>query len=365
MADSTNADPSTPGSTNTGSTNTGSTNTGSPTAGSATTPTNENTLDIESAAVTARQAIATEYGDPASVVEIVKAELPLPDTGQAVIDVTAIGVNPIDAKTVSGAMGGDTSKLPLAIGHELAGVVRAVGSSTGDTPPTAFTPGDEVIVYPTPGAFADHVVVDLSSVHARPAGLDAEHGAGLLLVGVTAADTVATAKVTADDTVLIHGGAGAVGSIAVQLARAIGATVIATASPANHEHLRELGAIPVAYGDGLADRVRQAAPGGVTAAIDTVGTDEAIDVSLELVADYDRIVSIAAFGRGGDGIVLVNGSTPQSKENRANAVDRLIADAASGALVTDIAATYPLDQAGQALTDLLTSHPRGKFILLP
>lgn len=341
------------------------TNTDSSNTGSAKTPTNENTLDIESAAVTARQAVATAYGDPTSVVEIVKAELPLPDTGQAVIDVTAIGVNPIDAKTVSGAMGGDTSKLPLPIGHELAGVVRAVGSSTGDTPPTTFTPGDEVIVYPAPGAFADHVVVDLTSVHSRPAGLDAEHGAGLLLVGVTAADVVATAAITPDDTVLIHGGAGAVGSIAVQLALRIGATVVATASPANHEYLRELGATPVAYGDGLLDRVRAAAPDGVTAAIDTVGTDEAIDVSLELVADRARIVSIAAFGRGEDGIVLVNGSTPQSKENRAAAVDGLIADAASGALVTDIAATYPLDRAGQALEDLLTSHPRGKFVLLP
>ena len=164
------------------------------------------------------------------------------------------------------------------------------------------------------------------------------------------------------------GGAGAVGVIAVQLARKIGATVIATAAPANHDHLRELGAIPVAYGDGLLERVQAAAAESpVTVAIDTVGTDEAIDVSLALVddRDRDRIVSIAAFGRGDDGIVLINGSTPQSKENRSNAIDDLIADAASGALMTDVAGTYPLDQAAKALDDILSSHPRGKFVLLP
>ena len=168
-----------------------------------------------------------------------------------------------------------------------------------------------------------------------------------------------------DDTVLIHGGAGAVGVIAVQLAGKIGATVIATAAPANHDHLRELGAIPVAYGDGLLERVQAAAENPVTVAIDTVGTDEAVDVSLALVDDRDRIVSIAAFGRGDDGIVLIDGSTPQSKENRSNAIDGLIADAASGALVTDVAGTYPLDQAAKALDDILSSHPRGKFVLLP
>lgn len=341
-----------------------STNSDSSTTDSAKTPTNENTLDIESAAVTARQAVANEYGEPSTVVEIVKAELPLPDPGQLVIDVTAIGVNPADAKTVRGVMGTDESKLPIPIGNELAGVVRAVGDPLdGQTP--GFAVGDEVVAYPISGAYADHVVVNEKSVHLKPAGLDDEHAASLLLAGVTAADAIATAGVQADDTVLIHGGAGAVGVIAVQLARKIGATVIATAAPANHEHLRELGAIPVSYGDGLLERVQAAADNPVTVAIDTVGTDEAIDVSLALVDDRDRIVSIAAFGRGDDGIVLIDGSTPQSKENRSNAIDGLIADAASGALVTDVAGTYPLDQAAKALDDILSSHPRGKFVLLP
>lgn len=330
---------------------------------SSTTPTNENTLDITSAAVTARQVVATAYGDPIDVVEVVKTELPLPDPGQVVIDVRAIGVNPFDAKVVNGSMGTDESVLPRPVGSELAGVIRAVGDPV-DGAEQPFSPGDAVIAYPISGAYADHVVVDSGSVHHKPAELDDEHAAGLLLVGVTAADTIATAGVTGSDTVLIHGGAGSVGSIAVQLAARRGATVIATAAEVNHDHLRALGAIPVTYGEGLADRVRAAAPGAITAAIDTVGTDEAIDVSLELVADHSRIVSIAAFGRADDGIVVVDGQKPQSKENRAAAIEPLIGDAASGAIVTDVAATYSLDQAGQALHDVLESHQRGKLVIV-
>ncbi|MGC4933677.1 NADP-dependent oxidoreductase [Gordonia sp. DT30] len=322
--------------------------------------TNENTLDIDSAAVTAVQVVATDYGDPTEVTEVVKAELPTPDAGQVVVATEAIGVNPIDAKIVLGAMGTDRSALPRPIGNELAGVIHAVGPDTD-----GFAVGQRVVGYPVPGAFADHVVVGTDRLHHRPDSLDAEHAAGLLLVGVTAADAVATAGIGADDVVVIHGGAGAVGVIAVQLAVQAGATVIATAAPANHDHLRELGAIPVTYGDGLVDRLRDAAAGPVTAAIDTVGTDEAIDVSLHLVDDRSRIVSIAAFGRADDGIVLVDGSSADSKRHRAEAAEGLITAAADGSLVTEVAARYPLAQAGQALADLLERHPRGKFVLIP
>lgn len=325
-----------------------------------TSETNENTLDIDSAAVTARQIVATAYGDPAEVMEVVKIEFPVPDPGQVVVTVQAIGVNPFDAKTVSGVMGTDESKLPLHPGSELTGIVKALGPDV-----TEFAVGDAVIGYPVAGAYADHVVVGVDRLHRRPESLDVEHAAGLLLVGVTAADTVATAGVTDGDVVLVHGGAGAVGSIAVQLALRAGATVIATAAETNHDALRALGAIPVTYGDGLADRVRAAAPSAVTAAIDTAGTDEAIDVSLKLGIDASRIVSIAAFGRTDDGIILISGSSDATKRHHAEAIEPLIAAAADGSLITEVAAAYPLEQAGRALTDLTARHSRGKFILLP
>src|ERR1019366_9473612 len=114
--------------------------------------------------------------------------------------------------------------------------------------------------------------------------------------------------VSADETVLVHAAAGGVGLMAVQVAVARGAHVIGTASEGNHAYLRELGAEPTIYGEGLADRVRALAPDGVDAAIDCVGTDEAVDVSLELVADRDRIAWIAAFSRGAEvGIKMLGG----------------------------------------------------------
>ena len=312
----------------------------------------------------AHRIVATRYGPPAEALELVQTEPPLSGPGHAIVETKAIGVNPADAKTVRGEMGGDHSRLPLPIGFEAAGVISAVGDGAV-TPDGMLSVGDRVIVYRAQGAYTDRLAADLTSVHRIPDELDFEQAAGLLLVGVTAADAVRTAHVESGDVVLVHGGSGAVGVIAIQLARASGATVLATASARNHDHLRSLGAIPVTYGDGLLDRVRDAAPGPITSVIDTTGTDEAIDTSLELVDNPGKIVSIAAFGRASDGIVLVNGSTPSSRRHRAEAVEPLIASAADGSLVTEVAKTFPLADAAVALTELEIGHPRGKFILVP
>lgn len=327
-----------------------------------TTPVNTNEADTS--AVTARQVVATTFGDPADSLEVIKVELPLPGPGQVVVTTTAIGVNPIDGKIVRGQMGADQSTLPRRIGSEAAGVIHALGDQLEDTP-FAVAVGDPVVVYPVSGAFADHLVVNATAVHPIPASLDPQLAAGLSVVGGTAADALTTAGIGPDDTLLVHGGSGAVGSMAIQLAARAGATVIATGSASNQEAIRDLGATPVVYGDGLLERIVALTPGTITAAIDTVGTDEAIDTSLALVSDSTRIVSIAAFSRAGDGITLIDGSTSESRRHRNEAIPSLIADAASGALRTEVAATYPLTQAAQALNDLAAHHPRGKFILIP
>lgn len=308
--------------------------------------------------------VATAYGDPAQVLELVDFDVPQPGPHQVVVSTRAIGMNPADFKTIRGEMGADESRLPLPIGFEAAGVVTAVGENAS-TAAGPIAVGDDVIVYRAAGGYADTLLADDSTVFPRPAGLDVEHAAGLLLVGVTAADLVRTAGVDADDVVLVHGGSGAVGAIAVQLAVAAGATVIATAGEANLDHVRALGAIPVTYGDGLLERVRDVAPGPITEVLDTVGNDEAIDASLQLVDNPGKIISIAGFGRAADGIVLLNGSTPQSQANRSAAIGELIDDAAAGTLVTEVAKTFPLADAPAALDELATAHPRGKFILLP
>ena len=130
--------------------------------------------------------------------------------------------------------------------------------------------------------------------------------------------------------------------------------------------MRRFGGEPVVYGDGLADRLRAAAPDGFAAALDTVGTDEAGDVSLELVADRQRIVTIAAAARAQrDGTLAIGGMTPASAAFRAQARPRLIAMAADGRLVVPVARTFALDAAPEALAVLQSGHPGGKLALLP
>src|SRR5690606_8842789 len=157
-----------------------------------------------------------------------------------------------------------------------------------------------------------------------------------------------------EDTLLVHAGSGAVGQAAIQFAVSWGARVIATASPARHAQLRELGAVPVAYGDGLADRVLEAAPEGLTVALDCLGTDEAIDVSKQLVADHERIATIV---RGPDaaelGIRAFSGGSPQplteqERAWRAEAVPLAIAKLAAGDFQIELGPELPLAEASRA-----------------
>jgi NADPH:quinone reductase-like Zn-dependent oxidoreductase len=228
--------------------------------------------------------------------------------------------------------------------------------------------GDEVIAYRAAGAYAAELVVPAAAVVPKPAALSWEQAGGLLLTGATAVHALETVHVADGDTVLIHGGAGGVGLFAVQLAVARGARVVATASPRNHDLLARLGATPVAYGDGLAERVRAAAPDGVDAAVDTVGTDEAVDVSLALVADRERIVSIAAFARAPkEGIKLIGGGpgADPGEEIRAAARLQLTAAVEAGGLEVVVARAYPLAEAAAAHRESQGAHGAGKIVLTP
>jgi NADPH:quinone reductase-like Zn-dependent oxidoreductase len=180
-------------------------------------------------------------------------------------------------------------------------------------------------------------------------------------------DALTVASVGAGDTVVIHGGAGGVGLMAVQLAVASGARVIATASESGHDYLRGLGAEPVVYGDGLLERIRAVAPDGVDAAVDTVGTDEAIDTSVALVADRNRIVTIAAFQRGFELGLKVIGGAPGAgpgTEIRSARLE-LVRQAEAGKLRVRVAATYPLAEVAAAHRALATGHTHGKIVLVP
>ncbi len=200
---------------------------------------------------------------------------------------------------------------------------------------------------------------------AKPTTLTFPEAANLLLVGTTAADLLHTSGAKEGETVLLHGAAGAVGVSVLQQARTLGVRVVGTASPPNFGLVRRFGGTPVEYGPGVIDRVRVAAPDGAAAALDTVGSDEAGDVSLALVADRNRVVTIAAAPRAkADGHVFVGASNPASGPFRAAARRRILKLAQDGHPVAPMAETFKFDDAPAAFAALTAPHPAGKPALV-
>jgi NADPH:quinone reductase len=226
-------------------------------------------------------------------------------------------------------------------------------------------PGDEVLAFRISGGYASKLTVPAVDVYAKPAGLEHPAAANLLLAGTTAAEMLHVTSVAAGETIVVHGASGAVGVSVLQQARLLGARVIGTAGPDSFVTVARFGATPVAYGDGLESRLAELCPDGFAAALDTVGTDEAVDVSLALVDDRDRIVTIAAMKRADqEHIRVIGGSMPASAAFRDEARARLIALAGEGKLIVPVARTYPLTEAREALAFLQDGHPGGKLALL-
>lgn len=289
-------------------------------------------------------------------------ELAPPGPGEVTVEVRAAGMNPADVKHV--AVGTDASRLPVAPGYEVAGVVVAIGPGT-QIASGGGAPGDEVLAFRVSGGYSSALTIPAADVFAKPATLGDAEAATLLLAGTTAADMLRAAAVVAGDTVLLHGASGAVGVSVLQQARAIGATVVGTAAPGRHEVVLGFGGLPVAYGDGLEQRVRDLVP-HVDVALDAVGTDEAVDVSLSLVADRRRVVTIAAKSRAQrDGFVALAGSDPVSARFRDSVRQHLVDLAGRGELVVPVAGTFALADAPAALARLMGGHPGGKLALIP
>lgn len=317
-----------------------------------------------------RRIVATGFGGP-EVLTLQEVDLADPGPHEVRIAVRAAGVNPVDTKVYSGQMGADPASLPMPLGYEAAGVVTAVGphsawANGAEEGPIAV--GDEVIAFRVRGAYAADLVVAQDALVRRPASLGWAESGGLMLTGATATHLVTRTAVGPGDTVLVHGASGGVGLMTVQLAALRGARVIATAGEARHDLLRALGAEPVTYGDGLLDRVRALAPDGVDVALDLIGTDEALDVSLALVEDRERIASIAGFQRAPQEGIPLLGSGPGADpgdEIRNAARPELARLAGDGTLRVVVAATYPLAQAARAHAQVATGHTTGKVVLLP
>ncbi|WP_426364547.1 NADP-dependent oxidoreductase [Streptomyces sp. E-08] len=301
-----------------------------------------------------------EFGGPEVLRHESGVEKPEPGPGEVRVKVAAVGVNPVDWKRRYGWVEEFyPTTFPAVPGLEFAGTVDALGEGVTD-----LAVGDEVLGWTKTGAYAEYAIA--GTVAPKPAGLSWEAAAALPVAGETAQRVLDLLRVKQGETLFLHGAAGVVGSVAVQLAVAAGITVIGSASESNHAYLRELGAIPVVYGDGLADRVRAAAPQGVDAVFDAAGHG-VLPVAVELLGGGDaakeRIVTIAATDAAEHGIVF-SGVTGEPDAVR-RGLTAQARQAAEGALTVRLAETLPLKEAARAQESSESGHVRGKIVLIP
>lgn len=298
------------------------------------------------------KAVAFSRHGPPDVLEIVKRETPRTGPGQLRVRVRAAGIQPFDIGVRRGTMEVPI-EFPQGLGNEFAGVVDEVGEHVTD-----WVPGDEVFGWTFLASLAEYVVVDADAVLRKPPDMPWEVAGCMSSSGNTAYTALRDLNVGPGDLLLVHAAAGGAGTVAVQLARAWGASVIGTASEANHDYVAGLGATPVTYGPGLVERVRAVAPHGVDAVLDAVG-GQALHDSLELTADRNRIATLVdheVAARLGVRGVRGRRSPEQLRE--------LTELYAGGRLHITIRSLFPLERIADAHREVETGHGRGKVVVV-
>jgi NADPH:quinone reductase-like Zn-dependent oxidoreductase len=301
-----------------------------------------------------------EYG-PVTMLDVRDVPMPAPGPGQVLIRVKAAGINPGEAKIREGALRELwPATFPSGQGSDFAGVVDSLGPDV-----TTVAPGDEVIGWvDTRSSQAEYVVAEAANLTAKPAHLPWEVAGAIPVAGFTAWAMVRAVGLKPGDTVVVSGGAGGVGSVAVQLARRKGAAVIGLAGPSNHDWLVRHDVIPVVYGDGVAERIRGAAPanGGIDAFLDTHGGDY-VELALnDLKVSPERVDTIARFDAAAKYGVKVDGNAAGAS---AATLGELAALAAAKEIEIPLAQTFPLGDVRAAYTQLAKGHVRGKIVLIP
>jgi NADPH:quinone reductase-like Zn-dependent oxidoreductase len=299
--------------------------------------------------------IFEDFGGP-EVLHLAEAEEPKPGPKHVRIRVRAAGVNPIDFKIRAGLMRPNLpAKLPAIPGSEAAGVVEVVGAEV-----TGISVGDEVFGWTRGGGYCEQAILTTCAV--KPPEVSFADAVALPVAGETAERVLRLLEVKAGETLLIHGAAGAVGTLAVQLAVARGAKVIGTAGASNQEYVASLGAVPTLYGDGLVERVRALAPEGIDAVFDVAGRG-ALDDSVELRGGTtERIVTIAD-SEGSERLGIPFSGGPGSSVASRELLEELVGRLSRGELKIVVGATYPLAEAAEAQRASEGGHGRGKLVL--
>ena len=298
-----------------------------------------------------------QYGG-VDVLEVRDVEDPVPGPGQVLVAVKAAGINPGEIGIREGRLHARwPATFPSGEGTDLAGVVQGVGERV-----SAFSVGDEVLGWTEERAsHAELVVVPTDQLTAKPESVPWEAAGSLFVAGMAAYASVQAVAPEAGETVVVSAAAGGVGSVAVQLARRTGATVIGLASERNHQWLRRHDIVPVRYGDGQAERIREAAHGEIDAFIDTFGGGY-VDLAIELgvapsrintIIDFDAVRRLGVHGEGTHAI------------GNASLLGELAALVADRRLEIPIARTYPLDEVREAFRELAARRSHGKIVLLP
>jgi NADPH:quinone reductase-like Zn-dependent oxidoreductase len=300
-----------------------------------------------------RAYVFTEYGGPETQ-RFVDLPKPVPGAGELLIRVRAAGVNPVDWKIRAGYMRAVREiDLPAVLGVEAAGVVEQVGEGMDD-----FSAGDEVFGQPasSSGGYAEYALLTELTAK-KPAGVSFADAATLAIAAATAYDGVHQLGLEPGSTLLINGVGGGVGVAAAQIAKGLGWTVLGTASAAKRDFVESLGVVHVASGDGVAERSRAAAPGGVDAIFDLVG-GEALEAVASLATNPAKVISAADATTA----AAVGGSFIQRARTR-EVLDAVAALVEAGSLDPHVTNVLPLDRAGEALSIVEGGHSRGKVVL--
>jgi NADPH:quinone reductase-like Zn-dependent oxidoreductase len=304
------------------------------------------------------KAVRFEHYGNVDVLRVVDVPKPVPGPGQLLIRVKAAGINPGEAKIREGMLADRfPATFPSGQGSDLAGVVEELGpEGTG-----RWAPGDEIIGFTDKrSSQAELAVVESGDAVVKPEAISWVVGGALFVAGTTAFAAVDAVALDQGDTVVVSAAAGGVGSLAVQLAVMKGATVVGIASEAHHDWLRAHDVLPVAYGDGMIERIRTTVE-HVDAFIDTFGGDY-VEMALELDVRSTRINTIANFGAAEQYGVKTEGN---ASGGTANVLGRLAGMVADGGLEVPIAGTYPLERVRDAYRELEKGHLLGKIVLVP